>query len=475
MTNGIPARVQSEGWFIRDDGVAALAGLPCPTDVVVSLLAEGPGLGGWIAQELAGLLMLIVAAIVITLLAGAIWLTFKGANDEVVIFEDWGDFLCSFGSVIVTGMGGGAVVGSFEQGFSLVMLILGLCLGGFGLLLGWSSFERAFEHNGRGAFGIAVGCFKVVAGLLIVLVLFENWKKMTAKDSTTGDRIQAGVTIAATGWLTYALVNGERVLAKRAAGAATAHGAAASDERAAKVSKDVPNIGGDDAIPLADAIDETGRAAANPAPLAALAPHVPLDASGRSAEDRKPMTQIGAHKVRESSRRVVIRTDADAGGAPEARTAQVNPSGAPGGSSADVTVSQIPSPIQSPSPSPSPSPSSREAATVSPAAPSFKDPDRASEPRAETSSTPGSSPGSSPRTSPGVSPGGSPRMLPPRVVDRVVHSYHIEFEDGSRFGPFTIAELRELAADGRLDGDDRLKSTDGSVRIAREIPGLFEA
>jgi len=112
---------------------------------------------------------------------------------------------------------------------------------------------------------------------------------------------------------------------------------------------------------------------------------------------------------------------------------------------------------------------------VSPAAPSFKDPDRTSEPRAETSSTPGSSPGSSPRTSPGVSPGGSPRMLPPRVVDRVVHSYHIEFEDGSRFGPFTIAELRELAADGRLDGDDRLKSTDGSVRIAREIPGLFEA
>jgi len=443
MSSCILASFFRVGTSTGDIDVGPVARLSPTPGAIVSVLAEAQGLGGWIGQELLALLMLVVFAVVLTLLGGAIWLTFKGARDEVVIFEDWGDFFLSFGSVVVIFIGGGLIGGAVEHGLSLVMLIAGLCVGGFGLLLGWSSFERAFEHNGRGGFGVAVGVFKIVAGLLIVLVLIENWKKLTAKESTTGDRIQAGVTIATTGWLAYALVNGERVLAKRAPQGATTLGAVASGEPTATVSGDPLNDGSDSPIPLADSASRgDARVSASPAPF---------DASAPSAADRKPMTKIGVHKVHESARRVVIRTDGDATEKPLVPSVRVAPSNTHDDPSASMPSSE--------STTPSPSLMAEVPAVENPKQGVDREAAGAGHSRSETSTQ--QSPPS--------------RMLPPRIVDRVVRTLHIELEDGSRFGPFTIAELRELAADGRLDGNDRLISPDGSVRLAREVSGLFEA
>jgi hypothetical protein len=65
------------------------------------------------------------------------------------------------------------------------------------------------------------------------------------------------------------------------------------------------------------------------------------------------------------------------------------------------------------------------------------------------------------------------RSLPPRVRERQPALFHVELDDGSRFGPFGVGELRALADDGRLDRTDQIVGPDGARKPASSVPGVF--
>jgi hypothetical protein len=171
-------------------------------------------------REGEALLAIVLLGAFLVLAGGVVWLLIAGASDSIVIFENWTDFALSFfaAAAVIGGTIGAAV--SWQETGTWSGLLLSIVVILVGCALGAKSFALAFKHNGRGALGVVVGTFKIFAGLLLVVGVFGHGSKVLDRKSTNGERIHAMIMLALFAWIAHALVNGERVLAKRAAGAA---------------------------------------------------------------------------------------------------------------------------------------------------------------------------------------------------------------------------------------------------------------
>ena len=135
-----------------------------------------------------------------------------GGSHKVVIFYDWKDMLNSFLAALFSYAAVLIFTSTPEKiphGFNHWALTL---LAAFiGLMCLFENFKNAVHHNRSFILGLLIGAFKLVYLIFTLFFIMSQFTKLTAKNSSSQDRIAAVIVIGISALLTKAMINGPDV------------------------------------------------------------------------------------------------------------------------------------------------------------------------------------------------------------------------------------------------------------------------
>ena len=130
-----------------------------------------------------------------------------GAAKRVVVYYSGWDLLNSVGAVLFTV----ASIALFGSDHAALKWIAGPLLLLCGLACFVANYVLAVQHNRSAMVGAIIGTFKIVFGSLALLLLYGQYQRLTSKETTSGEKVQAAIVAAIIIGITGAMINGPEV------------------------------------------------------------------------------------------------------------------------------------------------------------------------------------------------------------------------------------------------------------------------